>query len=167
MGCELGCKPLSASVRKPGSLPLPVSEELLAYSMIGAHRSATMRATWDDKFKAEDLVKISNVLNELAAGGAAIDRSRNPGIHRPEALISATRYNEFASITRNGKLEPTAGDPHDALLHVARGLAYLEQTRVRFVVNRVGVDARPGFRLWREDFFDGLTHRRYRRDSSP
>ncbi len=31
--------------------------------------------------------------------------------------------------------------------------------RVRRVVNRVGVDARPGHRLWRKDFFDGLTHR--------
>ena len=47
----------------------------------------------------------------------------------------------------------------DALLHVARGLAHLEQARVRLVVNRVGVDARPGFRLRRKDFFDGLTHR--------
>ena len=48
----------------------------------------------------------------------------------------------------------------DALLHVARGLADLEQTLVRLVGNRVGVDARPGFRLGREDFLDGLTHRR-------
>ena len=46
----------------------------------------------------------------------------------------------------------------DALLHVARGLAHLEETLVRLVVNRVGVDARPGFRLRREDFLDGLTH---------
>jgi hypothetical protein len=35
----------------------------------------------------------------------------------------------------------------DALLHVARGLPHLEQTRVRLVVNGVGVDARPGLRL--------------------
>ena len=47
----------------------------------------------------------------------------------------------------------------DALLHVARGLAHLEETRVRLVVDGVGVDARPGFRLGREDFLDGLTHR--------
>ena len=45
----------------------------------------------------------------------------------------------------------------DALLHVARRLADLQQTLVRLVVNRVGVDARPGFRLGREDFLDGLT----------
>ncbi len=48
----------------------------------------------------------------------------------------------------------------DALLHVARGLPDLEETLVRLVVNRVGVDARPGFRLRRKDFLDGLTHRR-------
>jgi hypothetical protein len=30
---------------------------------------------------------------------------------------------------------------------------------VRLVVNRVGVDARPGFRLGGEDFLDGFTHR--------
>jgi hypothetical protein len=45
----------------------------------------------------------------------------------------------------------------DALLHVARGLAHLEQARVRLVGNGVGVDARPGFRLGREDFVDGFT----------
>ena len=47
----------------------------------------------------------------------------------------------------------------DALLHIARGLPDLEQTRVRLVVDRVGVDAQPGFRLGREDLLDGLTHR--------
>ena len=52
----------------------------------------------------------------------------------------------------------------DALLHVARGLPHLEQTLVRLVVNRVGVDARPGFRLWRKDFLDGgLIHLRLHR----
>ena len=50
----------------------------------------------------------------------------------------------------------------DALLHVARRLPDLEETRVRLVVNGVGVDARPGFRLRRKDFLDGLTHRRSR-----
>ncbi len=44
-------------VRKPGAPPLPVSEELLAYSMFGAYRSSTMRASWDDKFTAEDLMR--------------------------------------------------------------------------------------------------------------
>jgi hypothetical protein len=54
----------------------------------------------------------------------------------------------------------------DALLHIARGLADLEQTRVRLVVNRVGVDARTRRWLRRKDFFDGLTHRRCLRGSS-
>ena len=31
---------------------------------------------------------------------------------------------------------------------------------VRRVINGVGIDARPGFRLGREDFFNGLTPRR-------
>ena len=37
----------------------------------------------------------------------------------------------------------------DALLYVARGLADLEQARVRRVGNRVGVEARTRRRLWR------------------
>jgi len=43
----------------------------------------------------------------------------------------------------------------DTLLHVARGLAHLEETRVRLVLNRVHVDARPGLRLGRKDFVNG------------
>ena len=54
----------------------------------------------------------------------------------------------------------------DALLHVARGLPHLEETLVRLVGDGVGVDARPGFRLGREDFLDGLTHLRRFRASS-
>ena len=46
------------------------------------------------------------------------------------------------------------------LLHVAGGLADLEETRVRLVLNRVRVYAGPGFRLRRKDFLNGLTHRR-------
>ena len=36
-----------------------------------------------------------------------------------------------------------------APLHITRRLAHLEQARVRFVGDGVGVDARPGFRLRR------------------
>jgi len=43
--------------RKPGVPPPPVSEALLAYSMFGAYRSTTMRASWDDSFSAEDLMR--------------------------------------------------------------------------------------------------------------
>ena len=42
----------------------------------------------------------------------------------------------------------------DALLHVARRLPNLEKTLVRLVVDRIGVDARPSFRLRCEDFLD-------------
>ena len=45
-----------------------------------------------------------------------------------------------------------------ALLHVAHRLPDLEETCVGLVVDRVGVDARTGFRLGREDLLDGLTH---------
>ena len=44
-------------VRKPGAPPLPVKPELLAYSMFGSYRSTTMRATWDDRFSAEDIMR--------------------------------------------------------------------------------------------------------------
>jgi AcrR family transcriptional regulator len=46
-----------ARVRKPDAPPLPVKEDLLAYSMFGAYRSTTMRASWDDRFNAEDLMR--------------------------------------------------------------------------------------------------------------
>ena len=41
---------ISSEVRQPGSPPAPVREELLAYSLIGAHRAASERASWDDKY---------------------------------------------------------------------------------------------------------------------
>ena len=47
----------------------------------------------------------------------------------------------------------------DALFHVARCLSYLEETLVRLVANRVGVDARARRRLGGEDLLDRLTHR--------
>ena len=54
-----------------------------------------------------------------------------------------------------------------ALLHVASGLAHLEQPVVRLIGDRISVDAWPGFRLGREDFFDGgFTHRNRFRGSS-
>ena len=51
----------------------------------------------------------------------------------------------------------------DALLHIARCLPNFKKTLVRLVVDRIGVDARPSFRLGRKDFLDGrLTHRHRR-----
>jgi len=46
------------SARPPGSPPLPVSLDLLCYSLIGAHHSATMRASWDAQFSREDPVRL-------------------------------------------------------------------------------------------------------------
>ena len=43
----------------------------------------------------------------------------------------------------------------DALLHVARCLPNLKETLVCLVVDRIGVDAWPSFRLRCEDFLDG------------
>lgn len=47
----------------------------------------------------------------------------------------------------------------DALFHVAGGLPHLEKSRVRLIVNRIGVDARTRLRLRCQDFLDALTHR--------
>ncbi len=44
-------------VRQPGSPASPVRDELVAYSLIGAHRAASMRASWDDRFEAADLLR--------------------------------------------------------------------------------------------------------------
>ena len=53
-----------------------------------------------------------------------------------------------------------------SLFHIARGLAHLELPRMFCVAYRIGVDAGPGFRLRRKNFFDGLTHR-YDRPQRP
>ena len=45
------------SVRGPQSEPPPVLDALLAYSLIGAHRTASMRASWDEKFNNADLLR--------------------------------------------------------------------------------------------------------------
>jgi DNA-binding transcriptional MerR regulator len=44
-------------VRPPDSPPSPIKDELLAYSLVGAPRAAYMRASWDDKFEAADLLR--------------------------------------------------------------------------------------------------------------
>lgn len=45
------------SAADPASPP-PVSLELLAYSLIGAHHNAALRATWDDQYSREDVVGV-------------------------------------------------------------------------------------------------------------
>jgi DNA-binding transcriptional MerR regulator len=46
------------SLRKPGDPPLPVSLELLAYSMLGAHHNASMRASWDNRYSRADVLRL-------------------------------------------------------------------------------------------------------------
>lgn len=46
-----------AQVRKGSRSSSPVSEELLVYSLYGAHRTASLRASWDDKYSSEDLLR--------------------------------------------------------------------------------------------------------------
>ena len=79
------------------------------------------------------------------------------------AVVALGGFVEFDLVILDGGGLELLGD---ALLHVARRLADLEQTRVRLVVDRVGVDARPRFRLRREDFVDGLTHSSLSRPSA-
>jgi AcrR family transcriptional regulator len=45
------------SVRGAESEPPPISDELLAYSLLGAHRYASVRATWDEDFRSADLLR--------------------------------------------------------------------------------------------------------------
>ena len=68
------------------------------------------------------------------------------------AVVALGGFVEFDLVVLDGGGLELLGD---ALLHVARRLPDLEETLVRLVVDRVGVDARPGFRLRREDFLDG------------
>src|SRR5437870_13614864 len=49
----------------------------------------------------------------------------------------------------------------DALLDIARSLPNFEEIFVRLVVDRVGVDARPGLWLRRKDLLDGGLIRRH------
>lgn len=45
-------------LREPGDPPLPVSLELLAYSMLGAHHNASMRASWDSRYSRADVLRL-------------------------------------------------------------------------------------------------------------
>jgi len=46
------------SLRQSGDPPLPVSLELLAYSMLGAHHNASMRASWDSRYTLADVLRL-------------------------------------------------------------------------------------------------------------
>lgn len=62
-------------VREAGFVPSDVPDELLAYSMIGAHRAASVRAAWDEKFKSADLLRahLFVFLAMLAAVSGEVD----------------------------------------------------------------------------------------------
>ena len=61
-----------------------------------------------------------------------------------DAVVALGRFVEFdAEVLDRSGLQLLG----DALLHVARSLPDLEETLMRLVGNRVGVDTRPGFRL--------------------
>lgn len=52
-----------------------VMDELLAYSLIGAHRSTSMRASWDERFGSDDLLRahLFVFLALMAAVGGEVD----------------------------------------------------------------------------------------------
>lgn len=72
-------------VRQPGSPPAPVREELLAYSLIGAHRAASERASWDDEYKAADLLRahLFVFLAVMAALGGEVDVHARVAAYEP------------------------------------------------------------------------------------
>ncbi len=45
------------SVRPSGAGEPPISDELLAYSLLGAYRFARSRTTWDEKYESADLLR--------------------------------------------------------------------------------------------------------------
>jgi DNA-binding transcriptional MerR regulator len=70
------------AVRPPGHSPTSVRDDLLAYSLIGAHRSASVRASWDDRFTATDLLRahLFVFFAVMAAVGGEVDvKSRVDG----------------------------------------------------------------------------------------
>ena len=61
---------------RPSRSELPtVLDDLLAYSLIGAHRTTSMRASWDEKFKSADLLRahLFVFLAVLAAVSGEVD----------------------------------------------------------------------------------------------
>jgi hypothetical protein len=79
--------------RKPDAPPAPVSEELLAYSLFGAYRSTTMRASWDDRYSAEDLMNAELFLffAILAAVSGEVDLRPHMEKYAPALREAASR----------------------------------------------------------------------------
>ncbi len=63
------------AARAAGSTMPAVRDELLVYSLYGAHRSTSMRASWDDKFSSADLLRahLFVFLALMAALGGEVD----------------------------------------------------------------------------------------------
>jgi DNA-binding transcriptional MerR regulator len=61
--------------RHPGSPPPAISLDLLCFSLIGAHHTASMRASWDERFAKADTLRVHLWLwlAVLAAMGGEID----------------------------------------------------------------------------------------------
>lgn len=83
-------------------------------------------------------------------------------IGEDRAVVALSGFVQFDLVVLDRRCLELLGD---ASLYVACSLPDLQQSAVCLVINRLGVDARPGFRLWREEFFDGFTHLPRRRPS--
>ena len=91
-------------------------------------------------------------------------RSTHLVVTEDTAVVALGGFIQFDGVVLDGSRFELLGD---TLLHLSRGLAYLEETLVRLIANGVGVDARLGLRLGCEDFLDRWFIHQCRRASSP
>jgi DNA-binding transcriptional MerR regulator len=84
------------SVRQPGSLPPPISLDLLCYSLLGAHHAASMRASWDKRFTRADAVRVHLWLwlAALAAMSGEVDVDARMAKYRDLIEVVAIREPE-------------------------------------------------------------------------
>jgi DNA-binding transcriptional MerR regulator len=74
--------------RAPGSPPPPVSLDLLCYSLIGANQSASIRASWDDRFTKADPIRTHLWLWLAVAAALSGEVDIDSRIARYEDLIA-------------------------------------------------------------------------------
>ncbi len=139
-------------------------------ALLGAHRERLgMRAGEllpgaqfsEDGFHV--LERAAHPLQFRVLDGSFDERCPHVVVGEDRAVVALGRLVEFDLVVLD------RGGLHllgDALPHVAGGLPHLEETRMRLVRDGVGVDARPGLRLGRKDFFDGLAHSQCPSDES-
>jgi DNA-binding transcriptional MerR regulator len=74
-------------MRQPGSPPPAISLDLLSFSLIGAHHTASMRSSWDERFTKVDTLRVHLWLwlAVMAAIGGEVDIDSR--MARYEALI--------------------------------------------------------------------------------